>query len=356
MLSFSISHREMLSLGQITPYLSYAGQVKRFKPWWEYIADYLSHVLLLVALFSWTFVLQQNGSGVNCLLKESSSTLFWNSIFSRYCSQRCAVDLYNGVLVHYPYLVFLQWMLLLFCQMFWLKLPVVNTKLKALQNIIQSIEDTEEKGKKKKPCRSGVKYRLLFLLEDDASVISYMYWAKSITIFCISTFFLFLLSYGFPMWKKLWANRNIQCFVKDPEYRRISLICPQLVCNVGSGRLMFLLVATNHIVLVLFIFFFALVAPFYVQYWRRDPMQEKLIGEMVEPHPTVMETEANMLVGSNSTRADIDRTIVSGRPGWNDLCFALSLVDTSMPDGCHFIQSFKEILKEVNEIQVNKAQ
>ena len=258
----------MLSVSQIAPYLSDESPRRRFKPWWEDVADYLTHALLITALFSWTFLLQDHSSGINCILQDGHRSIVFNTIYARYLSQKCALEIFNGCFTYYPYYVFFQWMLLLFCQIFWLKLPQVNSKLEVMHQILDKlkqankIKDEKQKGRKRENSKIGLasqcnvesyaRLRLQFFLEEQKMTISKIYICKSFITFGMAIVFFGLIFHQFPGWTGLWRTQNISYNTSLSKERKEAMRL-HMFCNLGCGRITFVLICLNLTILLSFI-------------------------------------------------------------------------------------------------------
>ena len=240
----------MLSVGQAVSYLSQKGTTKRFKPWWEYIIDYLIHSLFIIVLVSWRFVLQETSFGVACMAQPLTNITFWNTFYAKYFSEKCALEVYSGYLVRFPSLAFFQWILLYSCQMFWYSLPCVKTKLAALGKLLQECEKTKYTLQER---RDSVYYKVQayakwkFIFEEHSSICK-MYYLKcfAIVFFSSVAFSLFL---PIANWFNLWGAQNIayKATLADDSDQILLL----LFCNLSSARLTFLLIVLNLVILLM---------------------------------------------------------------------------------------------------------
>lgn len=314
----------MLSLAQVAPIVSEGVEVKRFKPWWEYITDYATHFLLWLGLMSWTNVLNDDASGVKCVLQNTTKAHYWNSIYARFCSQRCALELYDGVLVHYPYLLFLQWIVLLFIQILWLKLPFVSSKLEAMHKIIEGIKNQKANtdinkinknfatnARINKQCKdqpSIEEARLQFLLEDTPTCnLCEVYYLKCISVFTISASFCVCIFKGFPKFIRLHHERNIKCI-----FAKTNQECPPQFCHLESGRLVFGLIIANLTVLGIF---------------------------------SIISLSALLVMHSKAKRINKQFSpYVRGKRGWSDVCFALCLMNLDLRRGAYLLKDLKKCI------------
>ena len=258
----------MLSVSQIAPYLSDDNPRRKFKPWWEDLSDYLTHALLIIAMLSWTFLFQDSSSGISCILKDPQNSKVFNTIYAKYFSQKCALEIFNGCFAYYPYHTFFQWMILLFCQLFWLKLPQVNSKLEVVHQIIEMLvqedKNSIEKHKKRKrevlysnlTPKSNVdhyaKLRLQIFLEKNGMTISTIYVIKNVVTFAMATAFFASIFHHFPHWRELWEKQNVS-YYKGLSNGNGKLTNFHMFCNLRCGRITFVLICLNLSVLFSFI-------------------------------------------------------------------------------------------------------
>ena len=254
----------MLSVSQITPYLSEENPKRRLKPWWENFNDFLTHSLLVIVMLSWNFLLQDYSSGVNCILQDANKPQLWNTIYAKYYSQKCAFQVFEGCLVYFPYYVFVQWMLFLFCQMLWLKLPQVNSKLNVMYQICEKLNQAEKAILESKQIKSElfsnsealtrktiedyVRIKLYYFISEDSPAISTIYGCKNLLTLFIASTFLGLMFCHFPNWMDLWRKQNVSCLNSGRPFNGL-----QMFCNLGCGRFTFVLICLNSCVLVSFI-------------------------------------------------------------------------------------------------------
>ena len=258
----------MFSVSQIAPYLSDDNPRRKFKPWWEDVSDYLTHALLIIAMLSWTFLFQDSSSGISCISKDPRNPKVFNTIYAKYFSQKCALEIFNGCFAYYPYHAFFQWMILLFCQLFWLKLPQVNSKLEVMHQILEMLgqEDKNSTEKHKKGKREVLysnlaprsnmgqyaKLRLQIFLEERGMTISTIYAIKSVVTFATATIFFVLIFHHFPNLIELWEKQNVS-YVKELPKGNGELTHFRMFCNLRCGRVTFVLICLNLSILFTFI-------------------------------------------------------------------------------------------------------
>ena len=258
----------MLRLGQIVAYLSEDSPRKKFKPWWEDVTDYLTYALLIIATLAWTFLLQDHTSGISCILEDRRTSIIFNNIYAKYFSQKCALEVFDGCFAYYPYQAFFQWMMFFFCQIFWLKLPPVISKVETVHHILEVLDQTSNESYKPERARpsetmicsasdarsweNNVKVRLHFLLQEKGVTISMIYGFKSLFTICLAAIFLALMSHHFPTWTELWAKQNVSYNI-TLQYGTEELRDLRLYCNLGCGRITFVLMCLSTCILSSFI-------------------------------------------------------------------------------------------------------
>lgn len=324
----------MLSVSQIAPYFTEDNVQRKIKPWWENITDYLTHSLLVIAMVSWTFLLQDHSAGVNCIPKDPERVQIWSSLHARYFSQKCASEVYDGCMVYYPYFVFCQWMVLFLCQVFWLKLPQVNSKFEFLHQIFDKMDARREKScmikeklrngtvlESKSICKTEdfARFRLHYFLQGNGTTISFIYCSTKLLIFLLGSTFIGLTFHFFPQWTDLWTIKNISYHI--PLNRNERLKDMHLFCNLGCGRLTFVLICLNLLVL----FAFIIMSFFGYGIWlhNRDRIQ-KLIQTGYSPD-------------------------LKNSAGWKDLCATLGFVNANKQFGKYSLSRLVHLLLTLNE-------
>ena len=331
---------EMLPVNQITPLFSEEASLKRFKPWWETVIDWLCCSVIFIAVVTWSIILEGEASGVKCIRKDAQNETFWNSVYAKYCSRRCALELFKGILVYYPYFLSAQGIILIFCQIFWLKIPNVCSKMEAVGIIVKAIEQTnsQEKDKEQKEQKKQEEQekdrilatlRLGFLLEEGTRSVSYLFLVKSALLCLISS-----VSFGFiiGLWfnsMELWNNRNVECrlrFVNDVQDR------PALSCNIGAGRHTFVILCINLVILALLLVS-SIVGALYLFCWKVRGVKEKLSCTPESAESSENEEQQPLLKGTST--------------GDNDLYFILGLLDSNLHDGGFIIGNIRDLVEEL---------
>ena len=258
----------MLRLGQIVAYLSEDSPRKKFKPWWEDVADYLTHALLIIATLSWTFLLQDHTSGISCILEDPRTSKIFNNLYAKFFSQKCALEMFDGCFAYFPYQAFFQWMMFFFCQIFWLKLPPIISKVETVHQILEMLDQTSKENNEAERARPSenmsysasdakslenhVKVRLHFLLQEKGITISTVYAFKSLVTVCLAATLLTLMSHHFPTWTELWEKQNVSYNITllhgNQGVRELHLFC-----NLGCGRITFVLMCLSTCILSSFI-------------------------------------------------------------------------------------------------------
>lgn len=328
----------MLPVNQITPLFSQEASLKRFKPWWESVIDWLCCSLLFIAVVAWSIILEE-GSGVRCIQKPPQNETFWNSVYAKYCSRRCALELFKGILVYYPYVVSAQGIMLIFCQIFWLKIPDVSSKMEAVDMIVQAIEKTNSEAAQDMGMIHS-KLRLGFLLEEKTKIVSRLFIVKSALICVLSSIPLGLIS-GLWFTMELWNKRNAECHVQG---------CPAVHCNIGAGRHTFVIVCINLVILVLLLLF-SIVSAFYLFCCKvrtvkdvKEEIEKTNEKKRKNEKTRRKNEERKLLTVSRCTVNKTDKAYQS-----DDLYFVLGLLDTNLHDGGFVTEKIKELIEKIKE-------
>lgn len=320
----------------MSSYFSEENPNRKVKPWWEDISDYLTHSLLIIAMLSWTFLLHDYSSGVHCILKDPKSKQFWNNLYSKYFSQKCALEMLDGCLVYYPYFAIFQWMILFFCQIFWLKLPHVNSKVEVLHQIFEKLNQADEGACREKVIRykdvpeeetiyqrkneDYARLRLQCFLEEDGASISSIYGCKSLFNLILIAACIGVIFHYFPKWTELWGKHNISCHSSidgSDTFKNLHLFC-----NLGCGRLTFVLMCLNLCILFSFI-----VTSFF--------------GYLIWKHNRIRIEKINGIALSRSLKES---------SGWKELCATLSFIDANRQYGDYMIGRLMGLLLTLDGI------
>ena len=130
----------MISISDAARFSEESHATRKFKPWWETVVDYLIISLLILTLFSWAKVVTAEASGLLCIPVDPKIGYSYN--LAKYFNSRCAQEFKDKVLLHYPYLLFFQWLLLSVFQKLWLKLPVVQNKFETFVELFKLLKET----------------------------------------------------------------------------------------------------------------------------------------------------------------------------------------------------------------------
>lgn len=173
--------------------------VKFFKPWWDLLIDYVIMGLLLIALLTFTRVIFENDLGVTSI-GVNQTLPYWEA---RYVSAQCAHIFEGRYLVFYPYLLFVEWILLSIIHHGWFIFPAISSKMEHFHKIFHQMFQTQPKFYRnpntlKMP--NELKYdgenrekieilhnRFLYLLTSE-SFLTKVYQAKTYSLFLFSFF------------------------------------------------------------------------------------------------------------------------------------------------------------------------
>ena len=127
----------------------------KFKSWRETVLDYFILSLLILTIFSWAKVATADASDLLCIPIESNLGYSFN--LAKYFNSRCSQVFENKMMLYYPYLLFVQWLLFSIVHKLWLKLPWVQNQFETFFEIFkelnivqtsineQAVEETKEK-------------------------------------------------------------------------------------------------------------------------------------------------------------------------------------------------------------------
>ena len=254
----------MFSLGELAPLTKGTDAVEKFKPWWERFTDYICNGILLLALVGWSHVISIGASGLKCVLKNSTHMTDYSIQDNSYSSQRCVQEMSNHMLLSFPYFLFVQWILILFIQTLWLKVPFVKTKIEAFYSIfskmgkLNPLPDKKSISiyimptlnyQRKEDSELQIQYNKLFFLLHDGSILKRASFVKA--------FGMFILMVAIVALEVIWLSQTVlfqNNFICNLQERKYAKGYPTLVCNLGPGPLLYGLVISNIVFIALICF------------------------------------------------------------------------------------------------------
>ena len=317
----------MISLSDAKRFSEESPAIKKFKPWWEIIIDYILLALLLICLLAWARVTSLEASGLVCV--PTSANVTYGFPEYRYANSRCSQEFETKLVLYYPYLLFLQWLISFLVQRTWMKVPVVMTKLDAFHNIFYEmclITPTFKRSKHSFCMLPNIVYedesynkvkvlhdKLMFLLTEKSYLLR-IYRAKVLILLGFSTNFVT----GMVLWLYhiYIPKADIPCNLSGDENAREF---NNLICNFSSAFFLYSAMCLNFILLCLVILFSS-----YGLYWSvmQNSFAEHtgIFGQMID--------------------------LYTGLPGFNDLQFCMSLVRSNVRDGNITFEIIKSCLKQ----------
>lgn len=147
----------MISLSDAIRLESNNAAVNTFKPWWDVAVDYTLNGFLLVVLFAMAGTTLSGTPGLECLPENHNITSF-NYPMSRYINAKCTTHVDGNILVIFPYIIFVQWLLLFVLHISWFNLPAVKSFLSSTFdsfNLLKQLDESRMRAKKKSAKRAG---------------------------------------------------------------------------------------------------------------------------------------------------------------------------------------------------------
>ena len=317
----------MITLADATRFSEESPAIRNFKPWWEIIVDYMLLALLLISLLAWARVTSVEASGLICV--PLNSNISYAYVEYRYADSRCSQEFETNLLLYYPYLLFLQWLITFLIQRAWLKVPVVMTKLDAFHNIfceMCSITPSFHRNKQSFRMLPEIVYedesydqvkvvhdRLMFLLTEK-SYLMRIYRAK---VFILLTFsFIFATGVVYWLCQIQYPKADIPCNLSGGANAREF---KNLICNFSSAFFLYGVMWFNGFVLWLTMMFSC-----HALHWtfKQKSFADNtgIFGQMID--------------------------LYTGLPGFNDLQFCMSLVRSNVRDGNITFEVIKSCLSQ----------
>ena len=118
----------MISLSDAIRLESSNPAVNTFKPWWEVWVDYTLNAFLLVVLFALAGVTISGTPGLVCLPVDTNVTSL-NYATNFYANAKCTTHVDGHILIVFPYIIFVQWLILFVLHLSWFNLPSLKAFL-----------------------------------------------------------------------------------------------------------------------------------------------------------------------------------------------------------------------------------
>ena len=254
----------MFSLGELAPLTKGTPAIEKFKPWWERFTDYICNGILLLALVGWSHVISVGASGLKCTPKNSSNLADHSLRDNSYSTQRCIQEMSNHMLLSFPYFLLVQWILILFIQTLWLKLPFIKTKIEAFYSIfskmakLNPLPDSKSISlylvpslnyRRKEDSELQIEYNKLFFLLHDSSILKRAAFVKAVGMF--------ILMVAIVALKIIWLSQTVlfqNNFICKLQERKHAKGYPTMVCNLGTGPLLYGIVIFSIVFIALICF------------------------------------------------------------------------------------------------------
>lgn len=307
----------MIGLSDVQRYVSQKPAVVRFKPWWELFLDLLTIGMFIMALFAWGKSFNVESGGIICIPLVGDVSNYPTST-SRYVQSRCFVESSMRGTQYYPYLFLMQWFLVFLCQISWLYIPTVNSKLEYFYEIFREILSVNpififdpnncrmlpeiDYNEEDKKILRLIHDRITFILIDK-NHLARLYRKKTYIFTIIIT--CCILSLCFWMWMIKFAEGNFVCLLKAGPAKKDF---PLNVCNMSPALYIYGVMVFHLVILVMMLCFstYSIVWQHGI-YKKVKENTEKLFGEYSDSY--------------------------QGLPGFEDLVLVLELARLNFHDG-----------------------
>lgn len=226
----------MISLTDAARFTSDSHATRKFKPWWETMIGYLILSLLILTIFSWAKVVTAEASGLLCIPLDTKFGYSYN--LAKYFNSKCAQQFENKILLHYPYLLFLQWLLLSICQKLWLKLPMVQNKFETFIELFKMLKEINSTITTTNTLKNEIDR-----VFNEHSFLSIFYTVKEMLTTILSTFTFCLLT--------AWMT-SLDFFKSDFKCSLTMSYSPasSLVCNLQPVQYIYITIISNVVILL----------------------------------------------------------------------------------------------------------
>lgn len=129
----------MISLADAIRLESGNPAVNAFKPWWEVWLDYILNGFLIVVLFALAGVTISGTPGLTCLPTDTNQTSL-NYATNFYLNAVCTTHVDGHILITYPYIILVQWLILFLLHISWFNLPSLKAFLASAFDTFQKLE------------------------------------------------------------------------------------------------------------------------------------------------------------------------------------------------------------------------
>lgn len=128
----------MLSLSDVSKFIQGSPGIERFKPWWERGLDMLIVGLFMSLIMIWGRSVLVESFGMICInIEDNASNLPTNDM--RFVASVCQQHSSAMTFVSYPYILLLQWLILVISQNLWLKIPAISARLDTFEGMINDL-------------------------------------------------------------------------------------------------------------------------------------------------------------------------------------------------------------------------
>lgn len=130
----------MISLSDAIRLESSNPAVNTFKPWWEIWIDYVLNAFLLVVLFALAGVTISGTPGLVCLPSDTNQTTL-NYATNFYVNAKCTTRIDGHILILFPYIIFVQWLVLFVLHLSWFNLPALKAFLESSFDTFKAMKE-----------------------------------------------------------------------------------------------------------------------------------------------------------------------------------------------------------------------
>lgn len=305
----------MISISDAARFSEESNATRKFKAWWETVIDYLILGLLIITLFSWSKVVTAEASGLICITTQSNIAYSYN--LAKYLNSRCAQKFDDKAFIHFPYLLFMQWLILSVIQKLWLKLPMVQNRFETFIELFTSLKENEST-----PHNQAWSTLTRNETLERNSILFILYTTKVITT-TISSLIILCLLIAWTSTLKFFKT-DFECHIPKINPPAVT----SLVCNFQPAQYIYVTIMTN-IMIQTTITFVGLYASYFCvrRKWERHYKIDKSLRRMkafkdlcfcicffktsVQERQQILYALSNHSIQINNKMADVTNTTVN---------------------------------------------
>ena len=239
----------MISVSDAARFAQESISSRKFKPFWETILDYVILGLLLLTIFSWAKVITADASGLLC--RPTNPKIGYSFTLAKYFNSLCAQQFEDKLLLYYPYMLFVLWLLLTMIQRLWLKIPVVRCrfesyhklyanliKLTVKKTVTTSFDESSDSSNKHLVAIE-IK-QMITTIMDQNNVLVKAYTTKCALLIITTTVTLLSLSYWTS--KQVLFQTNFHCELRD-ELNLTEI--NTFICNFTAAQFLYVIILVS---------------------------------------------------------------------------------------------------------------